>query len=1061
VLKTGGSSLESPQRLATLAATGLVESAPEEAFDRLTRLARRVVSAPLAIISLIGADRHHLASVQGSLRGWTGRHEIPLPQSICRHVVTRGKPLAIEDTHADPLLHDAPGTDDLEVGAYLGVPLTMPDGEVLGALAVMDAGPRAWSDDDVAALEEVGQAVIAEIKLRLPRQAAAREDSLSLQPTYAATTTEILESMDEAFYAIDRDWRLLYVNRGAERFWGKPREELLGESMLTLFPKFYGSHAYRAHLQALQGNEPLRVETISTATGVPVELNLYPSPSGLSIFFRDISARQEMERALRDRDEKLTLAEQSAGVGIWDLDLATGMLRATPQFFHIMGLAPAAEPVPIETTRNLRHPEDREGVLESFEEALSAGSDYCETEYRIIRPDGETRWIFGRGRVIRDAGGVPVRYSGIDIDVTERKRAEQALRESEARFRLTADSAPAFIWMADTQGVATFLNKQFASYLGISAEARIELTSFMHADDQAPAAQALSVSLSAGQPFSIEARFRRHDGEWRWFRCEAAPRFDDERKVLGLTGCNVDITETRRAAELLKTKNVTLRERVKRESAERERAVRDRERFWELSQDLFAVISNVDGKPRLINAKAWERALGYPAGQLMETRFISLIHPDDLKKTMDAADELRRGAVYFGLENRYRHADGSWRWLSWNVINDEDMSYAVARDVTAEKAREDALRRSQKLEALGQLTGGVAHDFNNLLTVIMGALDLVQKRSDPAVRERLIAAALQAARKGERLNRQLLGFARRRAVHEEFVLPARTVDDMRPLILGALNDKIALRIEATARDRGCRMDLAQFEAALLNLVVNARQAMPEGGNLRIMVRPATADELHTLGLTERDYIAIDVSDTGCGMSAEVLAHAFEPFFTTKEIGSGTGLGLAQVYGFARQSRGAVDLRSAEDIGTTVSMYLPVATAEPDEAAAGATASRSRHRRRVLLVEDDALVGVVTESMLADLGHAVTRAEDAEQALIALERSDFDLLLTDIRMPGRMNGVELARQATRMKDGLQVLLCSGWAADALGAEISGVDWPLLQKPFGAEQLERAVNETFQA
>src|SRR6185436_8612353 len=185
-----------------------------------------------------------------------------------------------------------------------------------------------------------------------------------------------------------------------------------------------------------------------------------------------------------------------------------------------------------------------------------------------------------------------------------------------------------------------------------------------------------------------------------------------------------------------------------------------RERFWHLSQDLFAVISNVDGKPRIINTQAWERTLGYPAAELMQTRFVQLIHPDDMPRTMAAGARLAAGNVIFGLENRYRCADGSWRWLSWNVINDDDLSYAVARDVTAERAREEALRRSQKLEALGQLTGGVAHDFNNLLMVIIGSLDLFQKRNLGGKVDRLLGAALSAARKGERLNRQLLGFAR-------------------------------------------------------------------------------------------------------------------------------------------------------------------------------------------------------------------------------------------------------------------------------------------------------------
>jgi PAS domain S-box-containing protein len=254
-----------------------------------------------------------------------------------------------------------------------------------------------------------------------------------------SSAAEILESMDEAFYAINRDWRFIYINRGAEKFWGRQREDLLGRSMLEAFPTFPGSEPHDAHARAMTSGERLRLETISTATKAPVELNLQPTPWGLAVYFRDITERRQMESELRERGATLTLAESTAGIGVWDVELASGMVRGTPQFFRIMGLAPTTEPIPIETMRGVRHPDDRERVVSGYRSAIDNGIDGYEVEYRIVRPDdGETRWIFGRGRVIRDPSGRPVRYGGVDIDITERKQAEAALAASQEQLRVAA-----------------------------------------------------------------------------------------------------------------------------------------------------------------------------------------------------------------------------------------------------------------------------------------------------------------------------------------------------------------------------------------------------------------------------------------------------------------------------------------------------------------------------------------------------------------------------------------------------------------------------------------------
>jgi PAS domain S-box-containing protein len=404
-----------------LRATELVTS--RQTFDRLARLTCRLLQAPTALISLVTADRQVLMGAHGLPEPWVSSRQSPLSHSICQHVVSGKVPIIIADARSHPLVRDNSAVRELLAVAYLGVPLLGPDGEILGAVCAMDSTPRDWSEDDIETLSVLSQAVTSEIGAHLYRKERDRFEQA--RRASEARSTEILESIDDAFYAIDRDWRFLYVNRHAERLWDRRRADILGRTIFEIFPAFADSETQRACAQAMADGRPVRIETVSPIVGAPVEISVFPGPSGLSVYFRDISERKRMEEALRERDNILSLAERSAEIGVWDVDLATGMVRGTPQFFRLFGLEPADDPVPIEAMRAVRHPDDAKRVIQGFKEAVESGTDYYEMEYRIVRPDGETRWIFGRGRVVRDPSGQPVRYSGVDIDVTDRKRMEE------------------------------------------------------------------------------------------------------------------------------------------------------------------------------------------------------------------------------------------------------------------------------------------------------------------------------------------------------------------------------------------------------------------------------------------------------------------------------------------------------------------------------------------------------------------------------------------------------------------------------------------------------------
>ncbi|HEX4712819.1 ATP-binding protein [Phenylobacterium sp.] len=371
---------------------------------------------------------------------------------------------------------------------------------------------------------------------------------------------------------------------------------------------------------------------------------------------------------------------------------------------------------------------------------------------------------------------------------------------------------------------------------------------------------------------------------------------------------------------------------------------------------------------------------------------------------------------------------------------------------------EAALRRAQKMEAVGQLTGGVAHDFNNLLTVIIGALDLIQRHPDDTARRvRMIEAAQGAARRGERLTQQLLAFSRRRPLKPELVRVDAILAESQPLLRRAVGEAVTLTVAPDAPGGVSRIDPSQFEAAVMNLVVNARDATPPGGGIYVETCLCTLKAGEAEDAPPGEYLCVSVHDTGAGMDAATVARVFEPFFTTKEPGRGTGLGLSQVYGFARQSGGAAVIESAPGKGATVRIYLPLdhAAAETAQAAPAPTAAPQGPARRVLLVEDDESVGEMVTAMLTDLGHEVLRAEAAARALSILMRQErIDLMLTDLIMPGGMNGVELARQAVALRPGLPVILTSGYTGETLGAAVDA-PWPLLTKPYPAETLAAVI------
>jgi PAS domain S-box-containing protein len=698
----------------------------------------------------------------------------------------------------------------------------------------------------------------------------------------------------------------------------------------------------------------------------------------------------------------------------------------------------------------LHDPEIYPAVVERWI-AMKAQGTAGEMVFPLKGCDGGFRPFHTQVVPLRDREGRVVRWFGTNTDVSAHSETEAKLRIQGEALQEMFQRAGDGVFISDETGRYLEVNPAACALLGYEREELLQL-SVEALIDPAEAARAQSVqTLAIDKAITGDWRLKRKDGGWVDVEISARVLADGRRVALVR-----DITERVRQAEALEAERRSLARQVDEESARADAAEQIRRQFWEASRDLLAVFALTSSRPLMLNAHAWTDTLGYSAEELSGMQVLDLVHPDDRPALLDIRKALDLKGAYFGLENRYRRKDGSWTWLSWNIVRAGERSFCIGRDITEERARAQYAERAQRLEALGQLTGGVAHDFNNLLTTILGAIDLMQRRPDDReLRERLMTAALAAVRRGERLTKQLLSFARREPSGARACDVRAVLADMKPLLESALPEDIALRYELDPGIGGCGIDAAQLEAAVLNLVVNARDAMPDGGVVTVRTRRPNAAELGRYSLSHEGFAAVEVLDTGEGMSAEVLSHVFEPFFTTKDVGKGSGLGLAQVYGAARQAGGVATVESEPGAGAAVRLFLR--TAEPPAPTADETAAAERRAERVLLVEDDVLVGVVTESVLQDAGYQVTRAADAADALAALRTGGFEILITDVRMPGAMNGVQLARLATQRDPRLRVLLCSGWTAESLGPDLSETRWPFLPKPFDQAQLKRALGQ----
>lgn len=703
---------------------------------------------------------------------------------------------------------------------------------------------------------------------------------------------------------------------------------------------------------------------------------------------------------------------------------------------------------------NASHPDDRGSVAAAWDTARAA---VCalDIEYRLrTGVEGGWRWVWARGVPVFDERSHLVEWVGVVEDIHARRSAVEELRRTRAFLDKVVENIPAMLFAKDPHtGQFVLLNKAGEDLMGLTRSEMIGKTDHdFFPVDQADffVARDRAVYLSGQREIIEEEPIDTPRWGRRLLRTIKIPIAEDGDQAGFLLGFSEDITDRKRAQEELRALNATL-------SA--------------LIEASPVAIASLGLKLDILTwNRAAEQIFGFPQAELLG-RPCGILLPDTEPEALEPLrSQLLAGNVVRGINLPLRRRDGTLMQVrvSGAPLFDGEGSprgfVICLEDITERQAVEEQLRQSQKMEAVGQLTGGIAHDFNNLLGIIIGNLDLLRGR--PNLDEdsaEILNDASEAALRGADLTRRLLAFARRQPLQPRRVDINTLVSGTAKLLHRTLGTTIEVRLSLAADLGAVLVDPTQLATALTNLAVNARHAMPHGGQLVISTRNAFLDAAYAAQhaeVTAGSYVALEVTDTGAGMPPDILARAFEPFFTTKDVGMGTGLGLSMVFGFAKQSDGHVKIYSEVGHGTTVRLYLPEVPETKRDKTTDTSADEMPLAQRcetVLAVEDDDKLRRLLVRQLMELGYTVLEAEGPQLALALLaEGARVDLLLTDVVMPGGISGWELARDATRLRPGLRTVFTSGFPNGAFGSH-GGVPEGahLLAKPYRKEELARMV------
>lgn len=761
---------------------------------------------------------------------------------------------------------------------------------------------------------------------------------------------------------------------------------------------------------------------------------------------RDITQRRRAEKALRDSEAMLRLVTDNVPALISYVDRDQRIRFANEKIREWFNRRP--DEIVGMPVREVRGEEAYAASREHYEKVFAGFEASYEGERRVAN---ETRYF--RVTYIPHFGedGDVQGYFVLGIDTTERRRMREALRESEERFRAVFDNSPSSIYLLDVDERFLLTNAEFQRRFGMSEEEIVGKTGF---DIQPPETAGHYSELNREVLSENRAATRVEcqiypDGTPRTNLVIKFPIRNSDGEPVAVGSINTDISEIEKVEAALHQSETKFRGLVE--------------------GSLQGILILGAGKPQYANAE-FARMFGYTTEEIMALRSIyDLVHPEDQRHAIghiEGRDSGRSAPSLFEFRGLHKSGGELWLYAKSSVVEweGETATYVAVIEVTERKETEQQLRHAQKMEAMGQLTGGVAHDFSNVLTIILGNLQLIDRtlESDSAARDLLITAK-RAVLRGSDLTQRLLAFSSQQPLSPKVTDLNELIDRMSTLLYRTLGEQVEVKIVPTPELWPIIVDVPQLENALANLALNSRDAMPKGGKLRIETGNTNLGEdfVRNHGdVVPGDYVAITISDTGMGMEREVLEQAFDPFFTTKDSRSGSGLGLSMVYGFIKQSGGHAEIESEPGEGSTVRLYLPRALETADEVEDARIDEFSfTGSESILVVEDDADVRMYVSDVLNSLGYRVWEAPDGPTALNLLrEGAEADLLFTDIVLPGGMNGVAIADEAEKIRPGIKVVYTSGYTQDAfMHPEGAVEEVELLAKPYSQDLLVRMIRQ----
>ncbi|WP_159994074.1 PAS domain S-box protein [Roseomonas sp. 18066] len=1093
-------------RLAALDEYAILDTSREDEFDNLVRLTADLLEAPVAVVNLVARERQWFKAEIG-----LGVRELPLGNALGAKLLLQPDELVVPDLMEDPrfkgnpLVATGPG-----MRFYAAELLRSPEGLPLGTFCVLDSKPRprGLTDRQNFMLRTLAQQAMGQLNLRrsLARKARLRVD----QARSEAHRQQVLDSAsDFAIISIDLCGQVIGWNAGAVNILGWTEAEMLGRPANLFFTpedRISGvveaemDQAGRAGRAADERWHSRRDGSRFWASGEMMPLH---DEAGVHIGYlkvlRDQTEQHLAGRALEVMNERLRLAQQATRDAIWDWSFKDNSVLWNEALQEAYGWPPdQVEPTGDWWIAQI-HPEDRDRIHLNIHADIEGTRTDWSGEYRFRRADGTYAEVLDRGSIIRGVDGRAVRMIGAMLDISERKQAEAALARShheadrqrrlyEAILTNTPDLV--YVWGLDHRFI--YANKVLLQMWNRTWDEAVGRNCLELGYPDWHAAmhdREIEQVIATKQPVRGEVPF---DGAFglRIYEYILVPVIGEAGEVEAVAGTTRDVSEARETEAALKLHG----ERV--QLALTAGAIIGTW-LWDMPTDCFTVD---EGFARTFGLDPALGRVGLSLEQVVAT-----VHPDDKAGLAAAIKEVvARGGAY-AHQYRVRRADGNYYWIEANgrvehapdgtpqsfpgVLIDVEERRAIEAErdrailelraltetleqrVTERTAElmhaEEQLRQSQKMEAVGQLTGGIAHDFNNLLTGVTGNLELLGTRiAQGRLKEldRYIAAAQGAAGRASALTHRLLAFSRRQTLDPRPTDANRLIGGIEELIRRSMGPGISVEVVGAVGLWPTIVDPNQLENALLNLCINARDAMPDGGRLTIETANRWLDGRsgRLRDIPPGQYISLCVSDTGTGMTPEVIAKAFDPFFTTKPLGQGTGLGLSMIYGFTRQSGGQTRIYSEVGKGTMVCMYLPrhLGLAETPEAAPELTqAPRAEVGETVLVVDDEPTVRMLVTEVLEDLGYAALEASDGATGLKLLQSdARIDLLVSDVGLPGGMNGRQMADAARVVRPDLKVLFITGYAENAVvGDGHLAPGMHVLTKPFSLESLASRIRD----